>query len=236
MLRENGIKDANWMLVLCDEASQAVLSKYEVPLAEQIKSIDPRIRLTCNASQVISDEAMATRFFAAFDVFQPCLDAVEASPYLLDWIKRSGKPIWTYRCESMSGRDRNLYDYYRVYAWKNLAYGITGTGLWTYCAQGTSPWSDNKRAANYNLVFKHPDRDEVVHSRRYEFYREGADDYRYVAELRRRAAAAGAEAAAQAEALIRQATDDILADVGDTTRCEKWRVRLAREILKLKRR
>ena len=234
VLRDNGIDDANWMLVLCDEASEAVLSNYEVPFAEFIKRIDPGIRLTCNASQVISDEALAARFHKAFDVFQPCLDSIEALPYLLDWTKRSGKPIWTYRCKSMSGRDRDLYDYYRVYAWRNLAYGITGTGLWTYCAQGASPWSDTKHSANYNLVLKHPDKDEVLHSRRYEFFREGADDYRYVAALRERAAAAGADAAAQAEALIRRATDDILADVGDEGRCEKWRARLAQEILKLK--
>ena len=235
VLRKNGIADANWMLVLSDEANEAVLSSYEVPFAEFIKRIDPGITLTCNASQVISDRAVATRFHTVFDVFQPCLDSIEMSPYLLDWIKRSGKPIWTYRCKAMAGRDRNLYEYYRVYAWKNLAYGITGTGLWTYCAQGTSPWSDKKRSANYNLVFKQPGKDEVLHSRRYEFFREGADDYRYVAALRRRAAADGA-AASQAEALIRRATEDILADVGDEARCEKWRLTIAEALLRLAKR
>ena len=38
--------------------------------AEMIKRLDPKITLTCNASQVINDPAQAERFFRAFDVLQ----------------------------------------------------------------------------------------------------------------------------------------------------------------------
>jgi len=59
------------------------------------------------------------------------------------------------------------------------------------------------------------------------------DDYRYVVALRRRAAKAGPGAAAQAEALIRKATADILADPGDQARAEAWRLKIAEALLAL---
>ena len=147
-------------------------------------------------------------------------------------MQKPGKPLWTYRCLAMSGLDRNLYDYYRAYAWQNVAHGITGTGIWTYCAQGTSPWSTNKRAASYNLVFKDPERDQILHSRRYEFYREGLDDWRYILALRDVAAQRGEAAEKRAEALISEAIADIAADLQDTGRCERWRERIAQSILR----
>ncbi len=229
-----GIADDDWMFVLADESSESVLVTYEIPFAEMIKQIDSRITLSCNASQVISDAAMAERFFRAFDVLQPSLESIKESPALRDWLRGSRGPVWTYRCQSMAGVDRNLYDYYRVYAWDMIEYGITGMGVWTYCAQGESPWGETKRGIGYNLVFKHRDRDEVVHSRRYEFYREGADDYRYVQALLVAAREQGEAAEAKAHELIRGATADIRADVGDVNRCEKWRERIASEILRLR--
>ncbi len=222
-----GIADDEWMFVLADESSESVLITYEIPFAEMIKSIDRTITLSCNASQVVNDPAMAERFFAAFDILQPNLDALHHSRPLRDWLTARQPTLWTYRCESMAGADRNLYDYYRVYAWDILDYGITGTGIWTYCAQGESPWGEGKRGIAYNLVFKHRDKDEVVHSRRYEFYREGVDDYRYVRAL----SAASGDDARMAE-FIRQAIVDITANRGDVTRCEKWRLRIAEEILR----
>ena len=57
--------------------------------------------------------------------------------------------VWRYRGSSRTGLDKNLYDYYRVYAWGNLRYGIGGTGIWTYCAQGESPWSEGQRGIAY---------------------------------------------------------------------------------------
>lgn len=228
-----GVADDEWMFVLGDEASESVLMTYEIPFAEMIKSLDGRIRLTCNASQVINDKAMAARFFRAFDILQPCLDSLKASPGLREFLGVNRRPLWTYRCESMAGLDRNLYGYYRVYAWDNLKYGISGTGVWTYCAQGESPWSKSQRGIAYNLVFKHRDKPEVIHSRRYEFYREGGDDYRYVQALLSISRRRGAKAEQESRQLVDAAIADITANTADVTRCEKWRHRIAERILKL---
>lgn len=230
-----GVADRDWMFVLADESSESVLMTYEIPFAEMIKSIDSKITLSCNASQVINDKAMAERFFRVFDVLQPCLDSLKQSPGLREFIGVNRRPLWTYRCQGMAGLDKNLYDYYRVYAWDNLKYGIVGTGIWTYCAQGDGAWSKTGRSLNYNLVFKHRDKAEVVHSRRYEFYREGLDDYRYVQALLAISRTKGAKAEKESHNLINAAVADITADVGDVTRCERWRLRLADRILQLQR-
>jgi len=233
LLKSAGVADDDWMLVLADESSESKLATYEIPFAEMIKRLDPKIKLTCNASQVISDRAMAERYFRAFDFLQPCLDSLKHSPQLRDFLGVNRRPLWTYRCSGMAGLDKNLYDYYRVYAWDNLKYGIVGTGLWTYCAQGDGAWSATGRSLNYNLVFKARDEAKLLHSRRYEFYREGCDDYRYVQALL--AASQTAAARKEARKLIDAATADITANASDVTRAETWRLRLAERIIKLQR-
>jgi hypothetical protein len=231
VVKSAGIADEDWMFVLADESSESALATCEIPFAEMIKRLDPKIALTCNASQVINDKALAERYFRVFDFLQPCLDSLQQSPPLREFLGVNRRPLWTYRCQAMAGLDKNLYDYYRVYAWENLRYGIVGTGIWTYCAQGESPWSRTQRGIAYNLVFKRRDKAEVVHSRRYEFYREGLDDYRYVQALLAASRKRGAQAEQAAAALVREAIADITADVGDVTRAERWRLRLAERIL-----
>jgi hypothetical protein len=233
LLRSLGVADEDWMFVLADESSESALVTYEIPFAEMIRRLAPGVAITCNASQVINDPAMAARFFKAFDVLQPCLDSLRQSPALCEFIGANRRPLWTYRCQAMAGLDRDLYDYYRVYAWENLRYGIVGTGIWTYCAQGESPWSEGQRGIAYNLVFKHRERAEVVHSRRYEFYREGLDDYRYVQALLEASRSQGAEADRAARELVRQAIAEITAEPGDVSRCERWRNRIAEAVLRL---
>jgi len=115
----------------------------------------------------------------------------------------------------------------------SLVWGITGPGLWTYCARGTSPWGDKKEMIGHGLVFKHKDKDDIVHSRRYEFYREGIDDYRYLMKLRTLAGEKGSRALAKANALIDRAYKDIISNRQDTERCDKWRKKIANEILTL---
>ena len=234
-LKTLGVADEDWMFVLADESSESVLATYEIPFAEMIKHLDPKITITCNASQVINDKALAERFFRAFDSLQPCLDSLKQSPPLREFLGVNRRPLWTYRCSSMAGLDKNLYDYYRVYAWDNLRYGIVGTGIWTYCAQGDSAWQGTGRSLSYSLVFKARDKAEVIHSRRYEFYREGSDDYRYVQALRQAAHARGPKAEREANDLVAKAIADITANVTDVTRCERWRLRIAQEILKSQR-
>ena len=226
----HGIAVADWMLAFADESGVTTLQTLEIPVAEFTKAADPTIGTRCNSSAQPGGSYDA-RYLAAFDVFQPHFDTMVANPSILTWLKTSGKPIWTYKTDpNMSIVGKNVYDYYRVYAWNLLKYGYNGTGLWTYSAQGggiNSVWVYQTYC--YLLAFKHYANDDVVHARRYEMYREGSDDYRYVSALRSIAAIKGRTA--EAETLIQQAITDITANVTDTSRCEYWRSQIAQRIL-----
>ncbi len=64
-------------------------------------------------------------------------------------------------------------------------------------------------------------------------FREGADDFRYVQALRLAAEKKGPDAAAHAEALIAEAVKDVTTNRQDRSRCETWRIRIAKEILSI---
>ncbi|MAE65724.1 MAG: hypothetical protein CMJ18_15755 [Phycisphaeraceae bacterium] len=231
-----GVAKEDIALFLRDESNMSVLLNVELPWAELIKSVDPNAIIMCNRGPGIRDRDASFRFYKAFDSMLSRGDRDEQYPYLAEWIALGNTPpeLWTYRANDRGDRVHNLYSYYRVYGWDNFNFGIIGPGVWTYCARAQSPWGDNKEMVGHCLAFKHRDKDEVVHSRRYEFYREGVDDYRYLYALRQLAESKGPSALSRAEQLIGQASDDIAADVTDTTRCDRWRVRIAREILRLK--
>lgn len=226
IMTEAGLKDSQWILALRDESSEPVLMQYDIPMAEAIKQIDPSIRLSSNSSTVLSDPKWVQRYFKAFDLFIPVRSGKEA----LAFLRQSGKPIWWYECDSaMTVMGRELYSYYRVYEWDMLDKGIVGTGIWTYISTPHDrPWGEDFQGCQ--LIYLHPEYG-VIHSRRYEMYREGLDDYRYVSALRQAAKNKGGAAVDEAENLIKQAIDDITGHRQDTSLCEIWRQRMAQQIV-----
>jgi hypothetical protein len=237
-----GIGNDRWILVLGDEVGEQTLMDYVIPLAETIKSIDPTIRLNSNSSVILA-EPWASRYYAAFDIFQPNLQYVESNPAMLTFLQASGKELWTYKAAGYCGSvGFDVYRYYRSYAWRMEKYGMMGIGLWTYCAnQGGAAQYDwpgynpagIQTSLGHILVWQHWANNDIVHCRRYEMYRETTDDYRYILKLRDVAQRAGAQAQTDAEALIDQATTDIINNNWDHTRCETWRKAVAAEILTL---
>ena len=237
-----GIGDDQWIMVLADEAGAQRLMDEIIPLAETIKSIDPTIRLKSNSSATLSG-SWATRFYAAFDIFMPNLQHYESNPTLRTFVQNNSKEIWSYKCAGYTGGlGFDIYNYYRSYAWRNVKYGMTGFGLWTYCVNtggiaqydwpGYNPGGTGIRYGHL-LVWQHWANDDIVHARRYEMYRETLDDYRYILKLRDVAAAVGGSAPADAETLIDTATTDIINNSSNHTRCDYWRKQIANEILSL---
>jgi len=234
---EMGVVEDDYVLMLTDESNMTVLLNYELPLAEMIMDVAPGTRIMTNRGPGIKDRDESFRFYKTFDSMLSRGDRDEQYPYLQEWIEMGGKQpeLWTYQCHDMGARYKDLYGYYRVYGWQNFTWGIIGPGLWTYCARGTSPWGDGvKEMIGHGLVFKHKEKNDIVHSRRYEFYREGIDDYRYLLKLRTLAGEKGSIALAKANAFIDRAYQDIISNRQDSERCDKWRLKVAQEILALK--
>jgi hypothetical protein len=217
--------------VIGDEATEHQLSSFELPWGEMMRKADPHARITSNTSTILNDLSEMMRYFKTIDRWEPDLDVVMYNPYLLDYLRLSAKPIALYRCRgAWATRGANMHDYYRVYAWHAIREGCTGMGLWTYCTDwGVNPWE--KHEDQFALVLPHPTKNRaIVHTRRYETFREGIDDYRYVGKLRDVAKRKGPQAQAAVEKLIQEAIQDITSDVSDTTRCEKWRIKIAQMI------
>lgn len=226
ILARAGVKDSQWMLVLRDESSEPVLMQYDIPMAEAIREIDPSIRITCNSSAVMSEPQWTRRYFKAFDLFVP----VRGNEVTLNYLRQSGKPIWWYECDTaMTVMGRELYSYYRVYPWDMLDKGVVGTGIWTYISTPHDrPWGQDFQGCQ--LIYLHPQYG-VIHSRRLEMYREGLDDYRYVAALRQAAKNKGKTAVEEAELLIKQAIENITSHRQDSSLSETWRQRVAERIV-----
>lgn len=233
-LVDRGVADDEWFLTLGDEAYADRLQNIEIPFAEAIKQADSTIQLLNNSSVMLTDPQWSQRYFDSFDIFQPSLRwGIEPNPDLLPWLKTSGKTIWTYDAMSDWGvTGKNVYEYYRTYAWKMVQHDITGIGIWTSVAQGFDPWGATPNLGNI-LLFKHWAGNDAVHCRRYEMYRETVDDYRYIWKLREIAVQAGSTAVQETEQLLQQAIADITADVTDTTRCDYWRKQIAHKIIEL---
>src|SRR5262245_29228753 len=120
-------------MALGDEASESALITNEIPMGKIIKSIDPSIRLIQNSSAVVGDPQLAKDFYNVFDIFQPAFPEFKSNQYLNEWLRGAGKPIWTYKCScDLNQKGRNLYEYYRVYAWDVLKEKLSGMGVWTY--------------------------------------------------------------------------------------------------------
>jgi hypothetical protein len=229
LMQQAGLDTDHWMLFLADESGEPALVNLEIPLAEAIKRIDPAVRIMCNASTILSDEHLSTRLFKAFDLFQPHLDY----DLVHEWLRQSGKPLWVYQCQTdLPPMGIDLYSYYRVFAWQMLDRGFVGTGLWTYySAAHDRPWDEDFQGCQ--MIYLHPEQG-LVHSRRYEMAREGLDDYRYAIALRHAADAHSPEVRQEAQSLIDDAVQDILAHRQDRQRCETWRHRIAQRILSLR--
>jgi hypothetical protein len=96
-------------------------------------------------------------------------------------------------------------------------------GRWTYCVNNNKdPWTHMEN--HFVLVFRHPTKRDLVHSRRYEAYREGLDDCRYIWKLRNVAKGKGPASLAAAAKLIQKAA----ADITDATRSTSGRRALGR--------
>ncbi len=129
-----------------------------------------------------------------FQAMAPCIDIWCPSIYMLadktplmDVVRKSGKMLWSYNCGYTYSRpvganlkNMNLIADYRNAALFAFRHNATGIGFWCY-NQGGDPWG--RIDMEYMLVY--PGRTGPVPSRRWEAVREGIEDYRILAALRK---------------------------------------------------
>lgn len=180
-LHKLGISWKNCALYLNDEPSQAGLDVIRQfgPVAR--KAV-PQIRIYTNSSHLYGNKQKDRQLIKQIDIWQPELySGIENNPELKNVLVANEDIIkWIYACEmSMRSSKRNIYDYYRLMAWKAVELGFSGCGFWSYSASHNEyPWDGTSGRAAGGIVI-YPGKDRLLMSRRWEAMREGLEDARF---------------------------------------------------------
>ena len=151
-----------------------------VKLARPIKEVDPRLKIY--ADPVSRTTMTGLKKMAPYiDIWCP-----NRSGYLLheggdklDFIKSTGKTVWTYECLG-DVKHRSPLGYYRSQSWLVWWHGLTGIGFWSYCTSQHDPWYVPKGGQDYLLIYQG---NGVVTSKRWEAVRDGKEDYNMLVQL-----------------------------------------------------
>ncbi|MFA6103667.1 MAG: hypothetical protein WCV67_09975 [Victivallaceae bacterium] len=232
-MRSFGLEYDQFCLSFGDEASQARLLDNEIPCAELVKKHFPEVLTFQNSSQVFSDEALNKRYFAAFDILAPNMDSMEVNPYLYPAAMTSGKLKSTYLCRHMGGLLVDVYAYYRVYLWRCFDKKIPSAGLWTFNAQESGLFREDQNINNVGSSLVNFNRaGKTVTTRRFEIYRDGINDWRYLLTLQA-LSKQYPEKSQEINDFLNKAVLEVLNNKADKSRAEKVRLRLADKILKI---
>jgi outer membrane protein assembly factor BamB len=160
------------------------------------------------------------------DIWCPGIYMLPDKSPLMELVRKTGKQLWSYNCAYGYSRpaganlkNMNLVADYRAAALFALRHGATGIGFWCY-NMGGDPWG--RIDMEYMLVY--PGRGKPVTSRRWEAVREGIEDYRILAALRKCVAGdAGAKISEGARDRIRRLLDVRLPSLLDQSFAEMTR-------------
>jgi len=194
-LREIGIGYEDFAFYSHDEPGllkgPIIDAVYEV--ARLTKEIDPCVQIYANPTGRANSENLA-KLRPYVDIWCPFLTLIKRDPELLEFLRGTGKPLWCYEAE---GRVKELHplDYYRMQPWVAWRYGLDGAGFWTY--EYRDLWD---KRAEYGLIYGG---EGPVPSKRWEAYRDGIEDYNYLALLSE--VVEEAEARGVASALVKEA-------------------------------
>lgn len=183
-----------------------------------LKETAPEVRLLVNPTTGYKpDELRAVAKYV--DIWMPSYEAlVRPHPEDLEFFKSTGKTLWMYSC--INGTPMPLYDYYLRRHWVGWDLGLTGIAQWAYADhggwKGTNSWRwvigafaviYTQAHATEGLQLGEP----LAPSKRWEAWREGAQDF----QLLNMARAATASASGSRAKTLRQGLEDALSLVID---------------------
>jgi len=217
-----------------------------VRIATQIQEADPRFRVFWNHVNNASDDPDLIREVTPV-VDIACLNILTQDPRtdlsaqeaaFAEARREHPLEVWTYACKG-PGRLMPPDRYYRNLSWETFRRGGTGTGFWCY-ADG-SGWDAYEGGIPYGVVYFADDAppgvtrvEPIIPSRRWEAFREGAEDFEYLARLQHLIALAGeTPARARAADVLSEAVDAVLTAPDDPDRYDRAREALTEAILEL---
>jgi len=177
-------------------------------VARMIHAADPQLKNLVTLEESPNVEKLKLWFE---DVDIVCLRNVTFDPAQAEKLKQMGKEIWIYVSGPSPPYPTLVLDYpamaYRLLPWMCWKYGIKGllywcVNFWTknpYQDTDNTPWGQNQSGVLY-----YPGPEGPVPSLRLAVFRDGIEDYEYLAMLRQLVTRVQASPAAMADAASRQ--------------------------------
>ena len=155
-----------------------------VAFGKQVRLANPSVMLYMDGGgELPMFQAMAP----VMDIWTPSIYMLAEKTPLMDVVRKNGKMLWSYNCAYTYSRpigpnlkNMNIIADYRAAALLAFRHEATGIGFWCYNLGG-DPWG--RVDLEYQLIY--PGRTKPVTSRRWEAVREGIEDYRILAALRK---------------------------------------------------
>ena len=201
-----------------------------VEFGKLVRAVNPDLMMYVDGGGELSMfQAMAPYI----DIWCPSIYMLAEKTPLMDVVRKNGKLLWSYNCgygysrpAGANLKNMNLVSDYRNAALFAFRHNATGIGYWCYNLGG-DPWG--RIDMEYMLVY--PGRTKPVTSRRWEAVREGIEDYRILAALRKRLAEdSGAEVTAAARARIKRLLEVSLPGLLDQS-FEEMTLGLGRDVI-----
>ena len=199
-LKARGMTYDDWAIYTIDEPGlREGLVDIHINLGKVVREADPKILIyTDPVGDASLDDLKAMAPYT--DIWCPARGGIVNKPdqAKLDFIKSTGKTVFTYECQG-NVKHRSPLGYYRGQAYLAWKHGLKSLGFWTYCTSAFDPWF-NSGEAEYLMVYQG---DGIVPSRRWHAVRDGIEDHAMLTLLRGaadKAAAEGRAAAAVEEA------------------------------------
>lgn len=184
-LRARGFGPERIAFYPVDEPGSARERALFIHIATLIRQAVPDARIYTTLRQT---DGVDPAFLGLVNVVQ--LDEATFKPEFARKVLAAGKQTWLYTAEK-TGKAADPATVYRALAWRAIAAGLSGAGVWSYSQNGDegSPWDDLDGAeSDRAMVYPEPG-GSWLSSRRWEAWRMGNQDAAVLQAALKRAAA-----------------------------------------------
>lgn len=184
-LKEKGLDTDKYFFHIFDETTCPEAKE----LAIFLKKINPQVRLYLNPATKFSPDEIES-FNPYIDIWSPYFYGLMKAPEkerVIDAMKTKGEFFWGYfNCEGGLPQCSSAYTAYRLIPWLAWKNKIQGMGNWVYLYNPDLSWSASKagRSYSWDIVYlsKYAPADisrkeGIIPSKRWEAWREGAEDF-----------------------------------------------------------
>ena len=151
-----------------------------ISLGKLLREADPKAHIYTDPAGAVTLEHLK-KMAPYVDIWCPHRHdfLLHESSDMLDFVKSTGKTVWTYECYG-NAKHLSPLGYYRGQSWLSRYHDLTGIGFWSYCTSSADPWFVPQGTLDYLLIYQGKG---VVASKRWEAVRDGKEDYAMLQKL-----------------------------------------------------